>query len=146
MTKLERFMAYAAAFEQTFVDDDWTRLAPFFADDVTYQVSGLPAACTIHGRDAMFAGMKKSIDGFDRRMSTRKIVGTAPPRESGDTVTFEGFVRYEREGAPAIDLHATLVAEFSGDLIIRMHDTFALDGAAMKWLFQHARDLDGSYV
>ncbi|MEO8549485.1 MAG: nuclear transport factor 2 family protein [Kofleriaceae bacterium] len=146
MTQLEHFMAYAAAFEQTFKDDDWSRLAPFFTDDVTYQVSGLPAACTIHGRDAMFAGMKKSLDGFDRRMTKRRIVPTAPPSANGDTITFQGYVTYERDGAPPIDLHATLVAEFSGDRIIRMHDTFALDGAAMKWLGQHAGDLDGSYV
>jgi hypothetical protein len=146
MTKLDRFMAYAAAFEQTYTDDDWTRLASFFTEDVTYQVSGLPAACTIHGRDAMFAGMKKSIDGFDRRMRKRRIVPTAPPVASGDTVTFQGFVTYERDGAPPIDLHATLVATFDGDLICQMHDTFTLDGAAMQWLFQHARDLDGSYV
>lgn len=146
MTKLARFMAYAAAFEQTFADDDWTRLAPFFTDAVTYQVSGLPGACVIHGRDAMFAGMKKSLDGFDRRMSKRKIVPTAPPTEADGVVTLHGYVTYERDGAPPIDLHATLVAEFDGDRICRMHDTFTLDGAAMQWLHQHARDLDGSYV
>jgi hypothetical protein len=139
-------MAYAAAFEQTFADDDWSRLAPYFTEDVTYQVSGLPAACTIHGRDAMFAGMKKSIDGFDRKMTKRKIVPSAPPVENGDTVSFQGYVTYQRPGTPPIDLHATLVAEFDGDKICRMHDTFALDGAAIQWLVKHASDLDGSYL
>jgi hypothetical protein len=90
--------------------------------------------------------MKKSIDGFDRKMTKRRIVPSAPPVEAGDTVSFQGYVTYQRPGTPPIDLHATLVATFDGDQICRMHDTFALDGAAMQWLQQHARDLDGSYV
>ena len=27
------FMDYAAAFEQTYVDDDWSRLAQYFSED-----------------------------------------------------------------------------------------------------------------
>ena len=56
MTNLSRFMAYAAAFEQTFADDNWQRLEPFFTPDATYRVSGLPASCELHGRDAIFRG------------------------------------------------------------------------------------------
>ena len=66
------FMDYAAAFEQTFIDDDWSRLAPFFSEDATYEVRGGPMACNISGRDAIFAGLRKSIDGMDRRCSDRR--------------------------------------------------------------------------
>jgi len=55
------FMDYAAAFEQTYVDDDWTRLTPFFSEDATYEVRGGPLACRLSGRDAILAGLKKSI-------------------------------------------------------------------------------------
>ena len=145
MSNLPTFMAYASAFEQTFADDDWQRLEPFFAEDATYQVSGLPAACSLRGRDQIFRGIKKSLDGFDRRLSVRTIVPTAPPTEADNTVTLHGFVRYQREGAAPIELHATIVAEFDDGRICRMHDTFALDAAAITWMHANA-DLDGSYV
>ena len=63
---LQVFMDYAAAFEKTFVDDDWSRLTPFFPEDVTYEVRGGPLACKIAGREEVFAGLKKSLDGLDR--------------------------------------------------------------------------------
>ncbi len=44
MTKIEQFLSYAAAFEQTYADDDWRRLEQYFTEDVTYRVSGLPTA------------------------------------------------------------------------------------------------------
>jgi hypothetical protein len=67
------FMDYAAAFEQTYIDDDWSRLAPFFSEDATYEVRGGPLACEISGRESIFSGLKKSIDGMDRRCDERQI-------------------------------------------------------------------------
>ena len=145
MSNLPTFMAYAAAFEQTFADDNWQRLEPFFAEDATYEVTGIPGGGVMHGRDAIFRGMKKSLDGFDRKMASRQIVPTAPPAEQGDRVTLNGFVRYVRDGA-TVEMHATILVEFADHKIVRMHDTFALDAAAVAWFSQHARDLDGAYV
>jgi limonene-1,2-epoxide hydrolase len=146
-TNIQHFMAYAAAFEQTFVDDDWSRLERFFTDDASYRVSGLPTMeANLQGRDAIFKGIKKSLDGFDRRMASRKIVPTAMPAEASDgTVTFSGYVTYTRAGSPPIDLHATIVARFVDGRIAAMHDTFSLDAAGLTWLGTNARDLDGSY-
>lgn len=145
MSNLSTFMAYAAAFEQTFDDDNWQRLAPFFTEDATYEVSGIPGACVLRGRDQIFAGMKKSLDGFDRRMAKREIVPTSPPVEQGNRVTLNGVARYVRDGA-TLDMPATLTAEFEGRRICRMHDAFALDATAFAWFKQHAHGLDGSYV
>ena len=145
MSNLPTFMAYAAAFEQTYADDNWQRLEPFFAEDATYEVSGIPGGGVMHGRDAIFRGIKKSLDGFDRRMTTRQIVPTAPPTESDNRVTLQGLVRYVRDGAP-VEMHATIVVEFSNGRIARMHDTFALDPTALAWFQQHAHGLDGSYL
>lgn len=39
-TLLQRFVEYAQAFEKTYVDDDWTRLEPYFAPDAVYRVVG----------------------------------------------------------------------------------------------------------
>ena len=145
MTNLSMFMAYAAAFEQTYADDNWQRLEPFFAEDATYEVSGLPGACVLRGRDQIFRGIKKSLDGFDRRMTSRQIVPTAPPAETDNRVTLQGLVRYVRAGAP-VEMNATIVVEFADGKISHMHDTFALDSAAVAWLQHNAQDLDGSYL
>jgi ketosteroid isomerase-like protein len=145
MSNLPTFMAYAAAFEQTYADDNWQRLEPFFAEDATYEVSGIPGGGVMHGRDQIFRGIKKSLDGFDRRMTSRQIVPTAPPTETGNRVTLQGLVRYVRDGAPG-EMHATIVVEFTDGKISRMHDTFALDSAAVTWLHHNAHDLDGSYL
>jgi hypothetical protein len=146
MTKIEQFLAYAAAFEQTYVDDDWSRLEKYFTEDATYRVSGLPAPCELRGRDNILRGIRKSVDGFDRKMTVRKIVPTAPPTENDGKVTFRGFVRYQRADSPPVELHATVVAELDGDRICNMHDTFSIDAAGQQWLGTYARDLDGSYV
>ena len=52
------FMDYAAAFEETYIDDDWSRLTPFFHEDARYEVRGGPMACEIEGREAIFKGLK----------------------------------------------------------------------------------------
>ena len=31
------FMDYAAAFEQTYIDDDWSRLTQYFSEDASYE-------------------------------------------------------------------------------------------------------------
>jgi SnoaL-like domain len=146
MSHLPRFLAYAAAFEQTFADDDWHRLEPFFTDDAVYIVTGLGQPTELHGRDAILRGIKKSLDGFDRKMARREIIPTAPPSEAGDTVTLRGLVRYQRAASPVAELHAVIVARFDRDRIAYMHDTFTLDATATAWLGAHAHDLDGSYT
>jgi hypothetical protein len=145
MTKLQHFLSYAAAFEQTYADDDWSRLEPFFTEDAVYSVSGMAQPCELHGRDRILRGMRKSLDGFDRKMAHREIVPTAPPVEADGRVTLKGLVRYRRIDSPPVELHATIVVEFDGDRICRMHDTFTLDPAAQQWLARYASDLDGSY-
>lgn len=39
---MQVFMDYAAAFEQTYVDDDWSRQVPFFANEVINILCGGP--------------------------------------------------------------------------------------------------------
>jgi len=41
MTAQDRFIAYALDFERTYQDDDWSRLEPYFAEDVVYAAARL---------------------------------------------------------------------------------------------------------
>ena len=146
MTHLSHFESYAAAFEETFADDNWDRLAPFFHPEAVYVVEGLSVPCTLHGRDAILRGMRRSLDGLDRKMDQRTIVLSQPLAEQGDHVTLVGCVRYQRASSPPVELRATIVATYVDGRIAHLHDTFQLDRPALLWLRTHAADLDASYA
>ena len=66
MSIQDRYQAYADAFEESFVDDDWSRLEQYFTEDAVYE--GDPEA---RGREAVLAKLKGGVDDFDRKMDTR---------------------------------------------------------------------------
>jgi hypothetical protein len=148
MTSLQRFGAYAQDFEETFKDDDWSRLERHFAPDAVYEVSGEPFACTLRGREAIFKGLKKSLDGFDRRFGTREIAIEGAPEVDGDTVALPWAVTYGRPGSPPLVLRGRSKATYAGDRIARLEDAYdaAAIASASAWLRDHGRDLDPSYV
>ncbi len=63
-TAMDTLLAYADAFEETLKDDDWSRLEPYFPETAVYEIVGGPFACQLEGRRAIFAGLKKSLDGL----------------------------------------------------------------------------------
>ena len=146
------FMDYAAAFEETYVDDDWSRLTPFFHENARYQVLGGPMACEIGGREAIFRGLKKSIDGLDRRFDERVIEISDGPhvtkQADGEEVGIGWLVTYRRGDAPKIGIPGRSVLTVVDGRIAAMRDEY--DVAAMApvgaWLQQYGADLDGSYV
>ena len=69
MSILQRFAAYAADFEKTLADDDWSRLPQYFSKDAVYRVESDLFGCELTGPESIFVGMKKSLDGFDRNFS-----------------------------------------------------------------------------
>jgi hypothetical protein len=145
---LERFMAYAQDFERTYRDDDWSRLAQYFTPDATYEVKDTPFACLLRGPDAIFRGIKKSLDGFDRKFTTRTVGVTAPPLVEGDTVTIGWTGTYERPGAPPLTVRGCTVARYAGDLITQLSDSYADDNAAATtaWMRAHGADVNFAYV
>jgi hypothetical protein len=148
MTLTERFLEYAMEFEKTFADDDWSRLERFFTPGATYEVRNAPFACRLEGRDAIFRGIRKSLDGFDRRFASRELEANDPPKEDGDTVTFGWKGTYRKEGAPPLTIRGQSVARYEGDRIVELSDTF--DGALLPevgaWLQKHGQGFDPSYT
>jgi hypothetical protein len=148
MTPLQWFGAYAQDFEATFKDDDWSRLAPYFAPDATYEVSGDPFTCTLRGRDAIFKGIKKSLDGFDRRFTSRDIALEGAPEIDGDTVSLSWAVTYTRPGDPPFVLRGRSSATYVDGRIVRLADSYDTSAADSfrTWLAAHGKDLDPAYV
>jgi hypothetical protein len=123
MSIIDRYRQYAEAFEETYEDDDWTRLEAYFAEDATYDTGQGPDA-TVTGREALLAHLKTSLDSFDRKLDSRALEFTEEPREEGDRVIVVWEARYSKAGAPDLVISGKEVAEFSGDRIKLLRDEF----------------------
>lgn len=152
MDVLKRFLTYYLAFEETYVDDDWTRLEPLFAPDVVYRVTGTGAYdCELHGRDAVFAGIRRFLDGFDRRC-IRRLETIDAPSADGDRVSLRGAAIYMRGESPELRLELTEVLDYRDGLIVAITDTYDQawkDGPPPQvadWIEKYGSDLTLSYV
>lgn len=145
---MESFAAYFAAFEATYVDDDWSRLEPLFAPDAVYRVTGSGRFdCELRGRDAVLAGLRRFLDGFDRHCE-RRLEATRKPEVEGDRVRLRGTAYYRRGESPEFALELEEEIVFKDGRIVRLTDTYPPDFAERMdaWMEDWARDLDPSYV
>lgn len=147
MDPLQRFGEYAAEFEKTFADDDWSRLDPYFDEAVTYTVSGSPYDCEIRGRDAVFAGLKKALDGFDRRFDKREINPGGEPVTTPTSVVFAAVCRYEKQGFEPLTFALSETAEFdeSGRIVSLRDDYPAGQEEVNEWLEANRAEFDPRY-
>jgi len=136
----ERYRAYADAFEQSYADDDWSRIEPFFTENAVYEGDPEPA----RGRKAVLAKLKGGVDGFDRRMDSR-TPDFQTPTVDGDTLTMNWTVAYKKKGLPDLVITGVETAVFEGDRIALLRDT--LDPEAQKgmgkWMAAHGGALQG---
>ena len=133
----DRYQAYADAFEESYEDDDWSRIEAYFTEDAVYE--GDPDAV---GRDAVLAKLKGGVDGFDRKMDSRSP-DFDPPSVEGDTLRMTWAVTYSKAGAPDLKISGVETAVFEGDRIARLRDD--VDPKAQKamteWLAAHGASL-----
>jgi hypothetical protein len=139
MTFLDRFFSYAADFEQTYLDDDWSRLEQYFTEDAVYEVKNVPFACRLAGRQAVLRGIKKSLDGFDRRFAVRKVEVTAPPELLPDGMAVNWKVTYEKEGLDPVTIRGRSQARYRGDRIAYLSDTYddGVGAETTSWARRH---------
>lgn len=125
MSALQRFGAYAAAFEQAYASDDWSLVEPFFCEDAVYD-AGLESlfAGRIEGRPAILAYFSDVLDRFDRRFASRRVELVEGPREDGDSVWVKGRALYTADGAPDVAFELEETAHFSGDRIRLLEDAY----------------------
>jgi len=148
MDNLSCFMKYAADFEKTFADDDWARLRQYFADDAVYAVKSDGFPCTLTGPDAIFKGIKKSLDGFDRKFDGRELAVTKGPEVDGDAVRLAWAVTYRKAGKSPYVLRGRTEACYRDGKIAHMADSYdaSVGPEAAAWMQQNGMILDPSYV
>jgi ketosteroid isomerase-like protein len=141
MSNLEQFQAYAAAFEETYADDDWQRLEKYFTDDAVYAPGD---GTEVTGRDQVLAQLRGGINGLDRRFDSREL-SAAQPSSQGDMVSLSWQLRLSKTGAPDITATGVEHAKYTDGAISRLEDVFD-EGIAEglgEWMAAHGDSLDG---
>jgi hypothetical protein len=139
VNNLDRFQAYADAFEESYADDNWQRLEEYFSTDAVYAPGDGTEAV---GRDQVIAQLRDGVDGLDRRFDSRSLTAT-PPNSEGDTVSLLWQLKLSKSGAP--DLIATGIeqATYRGGVISHLEDVFdegTVEGLG-KWMSEHGDSL-----
>ncbi len=142
------FMAYAADFEKTFVDDDWSRLLPYFADDAVYEVKATSFGCRLVGPQAILAGMKKSLDGFDRKFSRRDIDITSGPEIDGEEMRVAWQVTYTKDGLAPFVLRGRSTARARDGKLAYLSDAYepSVEAEFAAWQRHNGLELNPAYV
>ena len=147
-TPLQRFAEYAQAFEKTYVDDDWTRVEPYFAPDAVYRVVGSTSwDCEVRGRAQIVAAIRKFINEFDRHCK-RTVRPGGPPVEGADAVRVPAVATFTRGNSDELTLHIEMIAQYRDGLIIRLSDVIAAESEAClrTWIERWSPDLQPSYT
>lgn len=147
MSLIQKFIEQRGVFEKVYDDDDWTQLEPYFSDGVTYEVMNMPFHCAIEGRHAFIAGLKQSIERFDR-LCQRTLGLGAMVYEEGNNVLAHSGIRFQRGDSPPIEVGLWEIATYRCGLIERLIDVYD-PGQGIKferWMAEWGEGLDPSYI
>ena len=144
MSNIQRFAAYAADFEESYVDDDWSRVEAHFAENAVYEI-GLPLLGMerAEGLTAIIAWFKDVLDRFDRHFSSRELTLVEGPREEGDTVWISGYATYAADGVPPFELRLDESIRFENGLIVHLQDHYKPEMVeqTLSYVLEHAKTL-----
>ncbi len=113
---IDTFKSFAADFEVTVEDDDWSRLEKYLAEDATYLNVGSPDP-KCEGRDAFLAILKTDVSNTDRRFDTRTVIALTPPTAEGNRLSRQWRCTYTLAGVPDLVLEGEARYLFEGNRI-----------------------------
>lgn len=144
MSEIERFGAYAAAFEAVYENDDWSLLDEYFSEDAVYETLADPPFGGRHeGRETLFKDLKQTLDTFDRRFDSRELELLEGPEMRDGAVWIRWRATYRVGDAPPLSMDGEERATFQGDRIVRLEDRMPPETskAATEWFEAHAGKL-----
>ena len=95
MGMIDRYLAYAAAFEEAYASDDWSKLEPYFTEDAVYEfIAPAPFGGKHDGRAAVLEQFKNSVNGLDRRFDSRAVAALEGPIEKDGAVWMHWTATY----------------------------------------------------
>jgi hypothetical protein len=147
MELAELYRAQRVAFEQTYEDDDWSRMEPYFHDDVVYEVMNVPFNCVVAGRDNVFAAIRRSVTNFDKQC-VRELGLNRRAYVEGSNFLVHSSLSYRRADSPPIELFLWEIATFREGKIARLIDLYDAGSRELlaEWNAKWGEGLDASYV
>lgn len=142
-SETEAFFAYANAFEEAFDADDWTLVDRLFDAEIAWSVAGLPppVAYFAHGRPAVSAAIKQSVDHFDRRFDRRAPALTGGPVAIPGGVHIRWCVTYTRDDLPPFKLLGEEWDLFRDGKLAMHHELIHNPGELGEFLSRYEREL-----
>ncbi len=133
------FAQYASAFEEGFAADDWSLVDIHFDDDIVWSVGGLPAPMDVvaHGRKAVVAAIRQSVDTFDRRFDRREPAAVKGPVEIPGGIHLAWKVTYTRAGLPPFELRGEEWDLFRGGKLVMHYEHIHNAAEVLAYLAQH---------
>jgi len=116
MSIIDKFESFAADFEASVRDDDWSRLEKYLAKDAKYSNVGGPDPKS-DGREAILGYLKKDVTNYDRRFDTRTLVALTPPICEGDRLSRKWRCTYSLAGTPDLVVEGEARYVFESGLI-----------------------------
>jgi hypothetical protein len=119
----KRFLEYAAAFEQTYIDDDWERLEPYFTEGAIYAVTGgPPLGGRFEGRGQVLGHLRQVLDDLDRRFDARRVEPVGEPKSENNIFEMSWRATYEKAGCPDLVFGGAERATFRDGRICLLED------------------------
>jgi hypothetical protein len=139
---IERFEAYAADFERTFVDDDWRRLEPYFTEGAVYVTLGSRGQ-RAHGREAALETLRRAVSNFDRRCRSRVLQTTGGPAQVANEVSRQWACTFTCPGAPDLHICGSERAVYQDDRICLLEEKLTDESQQLfeRWVREHAAKL-----
>ncbi len=113
---IDIFESFAADFETTVQDDNWSRLEKYLAEDATYLNVGEPDP-KCKGRAAILTYLKEDVSNIDRRFDMRILIALKPPTADGNRLSRRWRGTYTLAGASDLIVEGEARYLFEGDLI-----------------------------
>ena len=123
---IDTFESFAADFEATVEDDDWSRLGKYLTEKATYlNVGGPDPKC--EGRDAILAFLKADVANSDKRFDSRSLIALTPPTAEGNRLSRQWRCTYTLAGVPDLVVEGEARYVFEGDLIKEIEEEITTD-------------------
>ncbi|MGI9569428.1 MAG: nuclear transport factor 2 family protein, partial [Desulfobulbia bacterium] len=123
---IDTFESFAAAFEASVEDDNWSRLEKFLAEDATYlNVGGPDPKC--EGRKAIISFLKADVSNTDRRFDTRALIALTPPAAEGNRLSRQWRCTYKLAGTPDLVVQGEARYLFDSGLIKEIEEELTAD-------------------
>ena len=116
MNIIEIFENFAADFETSYEDDNWSRLKKYFTEDATYLNVDDPDSKSF-GADEIINFFKKDVTNSDRKFDTRTVVSLSPPTAEGNRLSRLWQAKYTLTGVPDLIVEGGSMYLFEADLI-----------------------------